>query len=132
MTLRRNTVAKEAVHIAVGITVEGTKEILGYSIAPNESAKIWKELLKNFKSRGLEKVSLFCTDGLVGMKRVIEQTFLKAKIQRCLVHISRNIAAKVHVTDKKEIMDDFKEVYNTSKLEEAISNLYFKMEKKIA
>ena len=75
---------------------------------------------------------MFCTDGPVGMERVIKQTFPKTKIHRCLVHISRNIAAKVRVTDRKEIMDDFKEVYNASKLEEAISNLYFKMEKKIA
>lgn len=123
MALRRDTVAKEAVHIAVGITVEGTKEILGYSIAPNESAEIWKELLEDFKSRGLESVSLFCTDGLADMEEVIEQTFPAAKIQRCLVHISRNIAAKVRVTDRKEILDDFKEVYNASKLEEALSNL---------
>lgn len=123
MALRRDTVAKEAVHIAVGITVEGTKEILGYSIAPNESAEIWKELLEDFKSRGLESVSLFCTDSLAGMEEVIEQTFPAAKIQRCLVHISRNIAAKVRVTDRKEILDDFKEVYNASKLEEALSNL---------
>ena len=81
MTLRRDTVAKEAVHITVGIIVEGTKEILGYSIASNESAKIWKELLEHFKSRGLEKVSLFCTDGLAGMERVIEQTFQKLKFK---------------------------------------------------
>ena len=107
----------------VGITVEDTKEILGYSIAPNESAEIWKELLEDFKSRGLESVSLFCTDGLAGMEEVIEQTFPTAKIQRCLVHISRNIVAKVRVTDRKEILDDFKEVYNGSKLEEALSNL---------
>ena len=78
----------------VGITVEGTKEILGYSIAPNESAEIWKELLEDFKSRGLESISLFCTDGLAGMEEVIEQTFPTAK-----------------------------EVYNASKLEEALSSL---------
>ena len=52
------------------------------------------------------------------MEEVIEQTFPTAKIQRC-----RNIAAKVRVTDRKEILDDFKEVYNASKLEEALSNL---------
>ena len=57
------------------------------------------------------------------MEEVIEQTFPTAKIQRCLVHISRNLAAKVRVTDRKEILDDFKEVYNASKLEEALSNL---------
>lgn len=83
----------------------------------------------------LESISLFCTDGLAGMEEVIEQTFPTAKIQRCLVHISRNIAAKVRVTDRKEILDDFKEVYNASKLEEALSSLETftsKMEKKIS
>lgn len=125
MSLRRDTVAKEAVHIAIGITVEGTKEILGYSIAPNESSEIWKELLNDFKSRGLERVSLFCTDGLAGMEEVIEQTFPTAKIQRCLVHVSRNIASKVRVTDRKEILDDFKDVYNASTLSDAKKKLEF-------
>ena len=64
MPLRRDTVSREMVHIALGITVEGTKEILGYMIAPNESAEIWEELLKDLKSRGVERISLFCTDGL--------------------------------------------------------------------
>ncbi|MDQ9833950.1 transposase, partial [Acinetobacter soli] len=61
MPLRRDTVSREMVHIALGITLEGTKEILGYIIAPNESAEIWKELLENLKSRGVERISLFCT-----------------------------------------------------------------------
>ena len=119
MSLRRDTVAKEAVHIAIGITVEGFKEILGYSIAPNESSVIWKELLESFKQRGLERVALFCTDGLAGMEDVINATFPEAKIQRCLVHVGRNIAAKVRVTDRRDILADFKEVYNSNTQEEA-------------
>lgn len=56
MALRRDTVAKEMVHIALGITLEGTKEILGYLIAPAESAETWSELLYNLKDRGLERM----------------------------------------------------------------------------
>lgn len=64
--------------------MEGTKEILGYMIAPNESAEIWKELFENLKSRGVERISLFCTDGLSGMEMVIQDTFPDSKIQRNL------------------------------------------------
>lgn len=64
LSLRRDTVNKEAIHIAIGITVEGNKEILGYATAPNESAEMWTELLNSFKQRGLERISLICTDGL--------------------------------------------------------------------
>ena len=113
MALRRDTVSKEAVHIAIGITPEGTKEILGYSIAPIESSENWQELFENFRTRGLEKVSLFCIDGLAGMETVIEECFPMAKIQRCLVHVSRNISKKVRVSDRKEVLQDFKEVYQS-------------------
>lgn len=121
--LRRDTVAKEAIHIAIGITLEGTKEILGYSIAPTESATIWQELLEDFKQRGLEEVALFCTDGLSGVETVIEETFPMARIQRCLVHVSRNIVSKVRVKDRSEIAKDFKLVYNSDDAEAAQSEL---------
>lgn len=123
MALRRDTVAKEAVHIAVGITCEGTKEVLGYTIAPNESAVIWKELLDSFKARGLERVALICTDGLMGMESVINETFPKAKIQRCIVHVGRNIYAKTRVKDRAEVANDFKKVYQSDTKELAIKNL---------
>ena len=123
LSLRRDTVSKEAIHIAIGITVEGNKEILGYAIAPNESAEIWTELLNSFKQRGLERISLICTDGLQGMENVISKTFPQAKIQRCIVHVSRNISAKVRVSDRKEILDDFREVYQSKNKEEAENTL---------
>lgn len=123
MPLRRDTVSREMVHIALGITVEGTKEILGYMIAPNESAEIWEELLKDLKSRGVERISLFCTDGLSGMENVIQDIFPGSKIQRCLVHIQRNICAKVRVSDRKEVANEFKEVYRSKSKEEAFTSL---------
>lgn len=123
MSLRRDTVAKEAVHIAIGITPEGNKEILAYSIAPNESIETWKEILGHLKNRGVERVSLFCTDGLHGMPEAIHSTFGEAKIQRCLLHVSRNIASKVRVSDRSEILTDFKKVYSAREKEEAEKQL---------
>lgn len=123
MSLRRDTVAKEAVHIAIGITVDGSKEILGYEIAPNESAEVWKSLLNSFKQRGLERISLICSDGLNGMENAINETYPQTNIQRCLVHVSRNISAKVRVKDRREILQDFKEVYRAKTKELALEEL---------
>ena len=120
MSLRRDTVAREAIHIAIGITVEGSKEIPGYEIAPNESAEVWKSLLNSFKQRGLERISLICTDGLNSMENAINETFPQANIQRCVVHISRNISAKVRVKDRREIIQDFKNVYRSKNKELAL------------
>ena len=118
-SVRRNTVAKEAIHIALGITMDGNKEILGYLIAPNESCVVWDELLKDLQSRGLEQVLLFVTDGLVGIEDAISNNYPKADIQRCLVHVDRNIMSKVRVKDRAEIMEDFKEVYRASNKDKA-------------
>ncbi len=63
ITLTRDTVSKEAVYIAIGIREDGLKEVLGYTIVPNESVFVWKEILEEIKSRGSEEVLLFISDG---------------------------------------------------------------------
>lgn len=80
MALRKDTISREMVHIALGITLDETKEILGYKIAPTESSEICKELLLDLKSRGVERVSLSCTDGLSGMENVINESFPASNI----------------------------------------------------
>lgn len=97
--VRRETVSKEAVYIAVGINEDGNKEVLSYMIAPTESAYNYKELLEDLKARGVQDVLLFISDGLKGMAESIFLVYPKAKYQQCLVHISRNIAHKVRITD---------------------------------
>lgn len=92
-------------------------------IAPNESAEIWKELLIDLKKRGVERISLICTDGLAGVENVIEEQFAASKIQRCIVHVSRNIYAKARVKDKPEIVSDFKDVYTSKTLQDAQNQL---------
>lgn len=123
IAVRRDTVAKEAIHLMIGIDLAGNKEILGYRIAPQESSFVWDELLKDVQSRGVQEVLLFVTDGLTGIENVIETNYPKSDMQRCLVHVSRNIASKVRVKDRNEILSDFKTVYQAESLEEAQSAL---------
>ncbi|MGL9837297.1 transposase [Enterococcus faecium] len=127
--LKRQTVSKEAIYIAIGIREDGTKEVLSYAIAPTESTYVWNELLQDIYSRGVHDVLLFITDGLKGMKDTIHQIYPKAKYQHCCVHVSRNIAHKVRVKDRKEICDDFKAVYQASSKEEANTFLGSMIEK---
>lgn len=117
IALRRDTVSKEAVYIAVGIREDGSKEVLSYTIAPTESAYVWKEVLLDLKDRGAEDVLLFVSDGLKGITDCIFSEFPAAKYQSCCVHISRNIAHKVRVADRAEICEDFKSVYRADNRE---------------
>ncbi|MFS1175942.1 IS256 family transposase [Enterococcus lactis] len=127
--LKRKTVAKEGIHIAVGIRPDGSKEVLSYAIAPTESITIWEEILLDLQERGLKNVLLFITDGLKGMVGSISRFYPKARFQHCCVHVSRNIVHKVCVKDRKEICDDFKAVYQASSKEEANTFLGSMIEK---
>ncbi|MBP8990885.1 MAG: transposase [Spirochaetes bacterium] len=109
--IRRDTVAKEAVYLVLGVNTEGYRDILGLYIYPQESASVLDDTFKDLKSRGLERVLLFVTDGLTGIEEVISKNFTYAKIQRCLLHITRNINKKCRVKDREELMKDFKKVY---------------------
>jgi putative transposase len=100
IALKRDTVSKEAVYIAVGIREDGSKEVLGYTIAPNESAFVWKELLEDIKSRGVEEILLFISDGLKGISDSVFSFYPASSYQTCCVHLSRTIAHKVRVSDR--------------------------------
>lgn len=130
--VRRETVSKEAVYIAVGIREDGSKEVLSYTIAPTESAYNWQELLAELKERGVEEVLLFISDGLKGMVDAISTVFPKAQYQTCLVHVARNISHKVRVEDRQEICDDFKTIYKAANKEAgqlALKDFYSKWQK---
>lgn len=122
--LRRVTYEREAVYIAIGIKPNGHKEVIDYCIAPTENIEIWSEMLKGFKSRGLEQVELFLSDGVVGMKEAICQSYPKAHFQRCLVHVMRNISAKMRVDDRQKALDEFKQIHTQSNKEMAVQVLH--------
>ncbi|HFM5510232.1 TPA: IS256 family transposase [Enterococcus faecium] len=127
--LKRQTVSKEAVYIVIGIRLDGTKEVLGFSLAPTESAYVWKEILQDLKDRGLKEVLLVVTDVLSGINDSIHSVYPNAQFQQCCVHISRNIAHKVRVSDRQEICSDFKLVYQASSKEEANNQIRFMIDK---
>lgn len=129
IALKRQTVSKEAVYITIGIRLDGTKEVLGFTIAPTESAYIWKEVLQDLKNRGLEEVLLVVTDGLSGIEESIHSVYPNAQFQQCCVHVSRNIAHKVRIRDRKEICEEFKAVYQATSKEEALAQVDFMVKK---
>lgn len=116
-------VEKECVMVALGITGEGEKVVLGFYFAPNEGAWSWDDVLTDLKSRGLYSVSLFVTDGLRGMPEAIHRNYPKAKHQLCLVHETRTICRDVRKSDRKAVSGDFKNVYSAKDRAEAESRL---------
>ena len=122
--LKRVTYEREAVYIAIGIKPNGHKEVIDYCIAPTKNIEIWSEMLKGFKSRGLKQVELFLSDGVVGMKEAICQSYPKAHFQRCLVHVMRNISAKMWVDDRQKALDEFKQIHTQLNKEMAVQVLH--------
>ena len=116
-------VEKECVMVALGITEEGEKVVLGFYFTPNEGAWPWDDVLADLKSRGLYSASLFVTDGLQGMPEAIHRNYPKAKHQLCLVHETRTICRDVRKSDRKTVSGDFKNVYSAKDRAEAESRL---------
>ena len=123
LPLRRGTVSKECIHIALGITPEGQKAVLGYEIAPNENNASWSTLLDKLQNQGIQQVSLVETDGFKWLEQIINQAYPLAKQQRCLIHISRNLASKVKRADRAVILEQFKTIYRAENLEMAVQIL---------
>ena len=105
--VRRDSVAKEAINIAMGVTDEGVPLVVGYSITPEESAEAYRELLAGFKARGLDEVEIAVTDGLSGIDEAVSESYPRAKKQRCFVHLLRNICSKVRAGDKADVAEGF-------------------------
>lgn len=123
ISVRRDTVQKEALHILMGITSEGNKEILDYRLFPSESSENYREMLKDIRSRGVEEVLLFISDGLKELRNVFLEEFPKAQYQACWVHLMRSICRNVRNKDWKDIMADVKLIYQANTKEEAQKQL---------
>lgn len=117
--LRRGTVEKECINLAIGIRDDGTREVLGWSITPTESAEEWESLLEGFKSRGLRSCRVLVSDGLAGISGVVDRVLPGCLRQRCAVHLARNLGAKVRKSDRKEAMQALMDVFKCATLAEA-------------
>ena len=104
-------IVKKAVYIAIGIDLDGHKDVLGMWVGENESAKYWATVLNSLRNRGIEDIFIACTDNLCGFSTAIEAVFPKIEIQNCIIHQIRNSSKYVSYKDLKALMADLKAVY---------------------
>ena len=109
----------KAAYVVLGITMDGRKDILGVWIGEHESSKFWLSVLNDLKSRGVQDVYLFCTDGLCGMMEAIQAVYPKSRLQRCIVHQIRSSTRFVSWKDIKQVVADRKKIYTAVTLAEA-------------
>jgi putative transposase len=116
-------VVNKVVYLALGIDLEGQKDLLGMWIAHNEGAKFWLSVLTELKNRGINDILIACIDGLKGFPDAIESVFPDTDIQLCIVHMIRNSVRFVSWKDRKNITSDLKNVYRAATEEEAKKQL---------
>ena len=104
-------IVKRAVYVAIGIDMEGHKDVLGMYVGQNESAKFWLSILNGLKNRGVEDILIACVDGLTGFPQAIEAVFPDTEIQQCIIHQIRNTTKFVSSKELKPLMADLKRVY---------------------
>ena len=104
-------IVKKAVYIAIGINLDGRKDVLGMWVGENESARFWATVLNGLRNRGVEDIFIACTDNLTGFSAAIEAVFPKTEIQNCIIHQIRNSTRYVSYKDLKALIADLKAVY---------------------
>ena len=110
---------KKAVYVALGIDIEGNKEVLDFWIEDSESSSFWYGVLEDLKSREVKDILYLCSDGVVGFKEILEESYPKTIHQRCIVHIIRNLTKCITRKEWKEFCDDLKKIYKAPNLESA-------------
>jgi putative transposase len=107
----QGVVRNKSVYVALGINVEGKKEILGLWIEANEGAKFWLMVMTELKNRGVEDMLIVCCDGLKGFPQAIEAVFPHALVQTCIVHMIRSSLRYVAWNNRKAVVADLKRIY---------------------
>ena len=107
-------VENRAVYVAMGVDLEGRKEVLGLWTSANEGAKFWLGVLTELKNRGVRDVLIACVDGLKGFPQAIESVFPEARIQLCIVHLVRASLNYVNWKERKRVAADLKAIYRAS------------------
>ena len=106
------TVVKKAVYVALGMGMDGTREVLGFWIEATESARFWLSILTDLKNRGVQDILFVCCDGLTGLPQAIETAFPKAVVQTCIVHMIRASLRHVAWGDRKAVVAGLKPIYS--------------------
>lgn len=124
LKIRHNKrVINKSMYLALGINLEGHKELLGMWLAETEGAKFWLAVLTELKTRGLQDILIACVDGLKGFPEAIAAEYPQAKIQLCIVHLVRNSLRYVSWKNYKAVTADLKRIYQSATEVEARQEL---------
>lgn len=118
-----NRVINKSVYLALGINLEGQKELLGLWLSENEGAKFWLNVLTELQNRGVKDILIACVDGLKGFPDAINTAYPDTHIQLCIVHMVRNSMKFVPWKDYKAIAADLKKIYQATSEEKALLSL---------
>lgn len=116
-------IVKKAVYVAIGVKMDGVRDVLGMWVGENESAKFWLGILNGLKNRGVADILIACVDGLTGFASAIEAVFPQTEIQQCVIHQIRNSTKFVSHKDIKALMSDLKQVYAAADEQTALYQL---------
>jgi putative transposase len=112
-------VSQHTMYVAIGVNLQGKKELLGLWLSENEGAKFWLSCLTDLKNRGLNDIFIVCVDGLSGFADAIRAAYPQAKVQLCIVHLVRAALRYVTTEDSRAVADDLKKIYQSATVEEA-------------
>jgi transposase-like protein len=116
-------VINKAVYLALGVNLEGKKELLGLWLSENEGAKFWLSVMTELKNRGVKDVLIACVDGLTGFPEAIAAAFPRTQVQLCIVHMVRNSLRFVSWKDRKQVAAGLKKIYQSVTVTEAEQEL---------
>ena len=108
------SVQRRACYLALGVTVEGERDVLGMWFAETEGAKFWMQVLAELKQRGIRDILICCVDGLKGFPEAIEAIFPKTVVQTCVVHLIRHSLKYVPRREREQVARDLKPIYTAS------------------
>lgn len=107
-------VKNKAIYLAIGVTIEGYKEVLGLWIAQTEGAKFWLQVVTELKNRGVTDIFIACVDGLKGFPEAIESVFPQTEVQLCIVHLVRHSLNYVGWKERKSVARDLRLIYTAA------------------
>ena len=107
-------VRNKAIYLAIGIKMDGMKEVLGLWIAQTEGAKFWLQVVTELKNRGVRDILIACVDGLKGFPEAIESVFPQTEVQLCIVHLVRHSLNYVGYKQRKEVAADLRTIYTAA------------------
>ena len=117
------SIQRRALYLALGVTLDGDRDVLGMWFQETEGAKFWMQVLTDLKTRGVRDILIACVDGLTGFPEAIEAIFPKTTVQTCIVHLIRNSLKYVPRREREQVARDLKPIYTALNADQAQAEL---------